>query len=48
MLDRAYDGGLAGLANPGDTVVRAHVAVPVGFVARTADGSEIGTPPWAR
>ncbi len=36
------------LANPGDTVARAHVAVPVGFVARTADGSEIGTPPWAR
>lgn len=36
------------LANPGDVPARVHVAIRAGFSARMADGSELGTPAWAR
>jgi len=36
------------LANPGSTTARVHVAVTAGFTAARADGTPIGTPPWAR
>ena len=35
------------VANPGDEPARVVVSIPAGFSARTADGSSIGTPPWA-
>ena len=35
------------LANPGDVPARVHVAITAGFTATAADGSTIGTPPWA-
>jgi mannose-6-phosphate isomerase-like protein (cupin superfamily) len=36
------------VANPGDVPARAHVAITAGFEATAADGSAVGTPPWAR
>ena len=36
------------LSNPGATPARANVAVLAGFSATAADGSPLGTPPWAR
>jgi mannose-6-phosphate isomerase-like protein (cupin superfamily) len=35
------------LANVGDGVAEVIVAIPAGFIPTAADGSEIGTPPWA-
>jgi mannose-6-phosphate isomerase-like protein (cupin superfamily) len=35
------------LANPGPVPARVHVAITAGFCATAADGSTIGTPPWA-
>ena len=35
------------LANAGVTTAEVFVAIPAGFVAKAADGSVIGTPPWA-
>lgn len=35
------------LVNSGDSPARVHVAIRAGFAARGADGSSIGTPPWA-
>ncbi|HET6153750.1 MAG TPA: cupin domain-containing protein [Marmoricola sp.] len=35
------------LANPGAVPARVHVAVSAGFSAALADGTAIGTPPWA-
>ena len=35
------------LSNPGSVPARVHVAIGAGFVATTADGTPIGTPPWA-
>lgn len=35
------------LANPGPEPARVHVAVTAGFSASAADGTAIGTPPWA-
>jgi uncharacterized RmlC-like cupin family protein len=35
------------LCNAGDGTATVIVAVSAGFVATTADGTEIGTPPWA-
>jgi len=35
------------LANPGAREATAHVAVRSGFRATMADGSPLGTPPWA-
>src|SRR5690349_1867994 len=35
------------LSNPGDQPATAHVAVRAGFTAAMADGSPVGTPPWA-
>ncbi len=35
------------LANAGDGPARLHVAIQSGFVATMADGTAIGTPPWA-
>jgi mannose-6-phosphate isomerase-like protein (cupin superfamily) len=36
------------LINAGDTVAEVIVAIPAGFTAKAADGSPIGTPPWAQ
>lgn len=35
------------LSNAGDGAARLHVAIRAGFVATMADGTAIGTPPWA-
>lgn len=35
------------LVNAGDTAAEVIVAIPAGFTAKAADGSVIGTPPWA-
>jgi mannose-6-phosphate isomerase-like protein (cupin superfamily) len=35
------------LANPGRAPARVHVAVTAGFRATMADGTAVGTPPWA-
>jgi mannose-6-phosphate isomerase-like protein (cupin superfamily) len=35
------------LANPGATPARVHVAISAGFSATLADGTRMGTPPWA-
>ncbi|RNL81063.1 cupin domain-containing protein [Nocardioides marmorisolisilvae] len=35
------------LSNPGGVPARVHVAVTAGFTAAMADGSPVGTPPWA-
>lgn len=36
------------LSNPGDDVATAHVIIRAGFSATMADGSPVGTPPWAQ
>jgi mannose-6-phosphate isomerase-like protein (cupin superfamily) len=36
------------VSNPGAEPARAVVAIPAGFSATLADGSSIGTPPWAQ
>jgi mannose-6-phosphate isomerase-like protein (cupin superfamily) len=36
------------LANPGEHPARVHVAIQAGFRATMADGSDVGTPPWAQ
>lgn len=33
--------------NPGDEPARAYIAIGAGFTATMADGTEVGTPPWA-
>ena len=35
------------LANPDEGAARAHVAIQAGFRATMADGTDLGTPPWA-
>ena len=35
------------VANVGETEAEVVVAIPAGFSASAADGTEIGTPPWA-
>jgi mannose-6-phosphate isomerase-like protein (cupin superfamily) len=35
------------LANPGAAPARVHVAIRAGFSATLADGTSMGTPPWA-
>lgn len=40
-------GGIA-LSNPGDTPAEVMVAIPAGFTATMADGTSVGTPPWAK
>jgi quercetin dioxygenase-like cupin family protein len=35
------------VANPGDTPAEVVVAIPAGFTATMADGTPVGTPPWA-
>ena len=35
------------IVNPGTEPARVYVAIRSGFVAKAADGSLIGTPPWA-
>ena len=35
------------VANPGQTPAQAYVAIGAGFTAKMADGTVIGTPPWA-
>lgn len=35
------------LANPGTEPATAYVAIRAGFTAKAADGTAIGTPPWA-
>ncbi|OLB65888.1 MAG: hypothetical protein AUI10_04970 [Actinobacteria bacterium 13_2_20CM_2_72_6] len=34
--------------NPGDEPARAYIAIAAGFTATMADGTSVGTPPWAR
>lgn len=41
-------GTLIQLANPGDAPARVHVVIAAGFSASMADGTVIGTPPWAQ
>ncbi|GAB1642128.1 cupin domain-containing protein [Krasilnikovia sp. MM14-A1259] len=36
------------ICNPGDEPARVYVAIRAGFDARAADGTSIGTPPWAK
>jgi mannose-6-phosphate isomerase-like protein (cupin superfamily) len=36
------------LANPGDEPARAYIAIGAGFSATMADGTALGTPPWAQ
>ena len=36
------------LANPGDEPARAYIAIGAGFTATMADGTALGTPPWAQ
>jgi hypothetical protein len=36
------------LANPGSEPAEVLVTVRAGFRARGADGSDLGTPPWAQ
>jgi mannose-6-phosphate isomerase-like protein (cupin superfamily) len=36
------------LCNPRDEPAEVYVAIRAGFVARTADGTPVGTPPWAQ
>jgi mannose-6-phosphate isomerase-like protein (cupin superfamily) len=36
------------VANPGDEPAQAYVAIRAGFTATMADGTTIGTPPWAQ
>lgn len=36
------------LANPGVEPARVHVSITAGFSAVMADGTAVGTPPWAR
>lgn len=36
------------LSNPDEGVATAYVAIRAGFTATMADGSPIGTPPWAK
>ena len=36
------------LANPGSGPAQVLVAIRAGFSAKGADGSDLGTPPWAR
>jgi mannose-6-phosphate isomerase-like protein (cupin superfamily) len=35
------------VVNTGDAPARVHVAIRAGFTATSADGTPIGTPPWA-
>ena len=35
------------LVNPDDAAATAYVAIRAGFTAKAADGTAIGTPPWA-
>ena len=35
------------LVNPDDDPAEAYVAIAAGFTATTADGTPLGTPPWA-
>ena len=35
------------LSNPGHDFATAHVVIRAGFNAKMADGSAVGTPPWA-
>lgn len=35
------------VSNPGDSPAEVIVAIPAGFTATMADGTSIGTPPWA-
>lgn len=35
------------VSNPGDTPAEVMVSIPAGFTATMADGTTIGTPPWA-
>jgi mannose-6-phosphate isomerase-like protein (cupin superfamily) len=41
-------GELIALANPSDEPAEVYVAIPAGFTATMADGTSIGTPPWAQ
>jgi len=34
--------------NPGDEPARAYIAIGAGFTATMADGTALGTPPWAQ
>jgi uncharacterized RmlC-like cupin family protein len=36
------------VSNPGEVPAEAMVAIPAGFTATMADGTPIGTPPWAK
>jgi mannose-6-phosphate isomerase-like protein (cupin superfamily) len=36
------------LCNPGTEPAEVYVAIRAGFSAKAADGSDIGTPPWAQ
>jgi mannose-6-phosphate isomerase-like protein (cupin superfamily) len=36
------------LSNPGAEPAELYVAIPAGFTATTAEGTPIGTPPWAQ
>jgi mannose-6-phosphate isomerase-like protein (cupin superfamily) len=36
------------LSNPGQEFATAHVMIRAGFCAKMADGSAVGTPPWAQ
>jgi mannose-6-phosphate isomerase-like protein (cupin superfamily) len=36
------------VANPGDEPAEAYVAIAAGFTGKMADGTAVGTPPWAR
>ncbi|RZU49382.1 cupin domain [Krasilnikovia cinnamomea] len=36
------------VCNPGAQPAEVYVAIRAGFTARTADGTPIGTPPWAQ
>jgi mannose-6-phosphate isomerase-like protein (cupin superfamily) len=36
------------VSNPGDVPAEVMVAIPAGFTATMADGTPIGTPPWAK
>jgi mannose-6-phosphate isomerase-like protein (cupin superfamily) len=35
------------IVNPGTEPAEIHVAIPAGFTATMADGTPLGTPPWA-
>jgi mannose-6-phosphate isomerase-like protein (cupin superfamily) len=36
------------ISNVGDVPAEVYIAIPAGFTATMADGTVIGTPPWAR